>query len=130
MPKTDNLSHVTTNDISVSREQKSSEEGFFRLGRIYQFSVRPLSAEEFEVNWSEKHDQHFVVFLSDRHHKALTGLAVEKKILVEFSINFLFQRLSPEAIRHVFDVSMIGKHFPEFSSEVKLFCQNQNQSRV
>ena len=49
-------------------------------------------------------------------------LRIEKKRLVEFSISFLLQRLTADSIRHVFDVSLIRKHFPEFESEVKVYC--------
>ena len=72
----------------------------------------------------------FVLFLSDEYYKNLTLLRIEKKKLVKFSISFLLHRLTPDSIRHVFDVSLIHKHFPEFESEVKAYCDHQLDFKV
>ena len=87
--------------------------------------VESLSANEFSVIWERDNDLRFIVFLSDDYYKSLTFLRIEKKELVEFSINFLLHRLASDSIRHVFDVSLIRKHFPEFESEVKVHCERQ-----
>ena len=87
--------------------------------------VESLSANEFSVIWERDNDLRFIVFLSDDYYKSLTFLRIEKKELVEFSINFLLHRLTSDSIRHVFDVSLIRKHFPEFESEVKVHCERQ-----
>ena len=87
--------------------------------------VESLSADEFSVIWERDNDLRFIVFLSDDYYKSLTFLRIEKKELVEFSINFLLHRLASDLIRHVFDVSLIRKHFPEFESEVKVHCERQ-----
>ena len=87
--------------------------------------VESLSADEFSVIWERDNDLRFIVFLSDYYYKSLTLLRIEKKELVKFSINFLLHRLTPDSIRHVFDVSLIRKHFPEFESEVKMYCELQ-----
>ena len=87
--------------------------------------VESLSADEFSVILDRDNDLRFIVFLSDYYYKSLTFLRIEKKELVKFSINFLLHRLTPDSIRHVFDVSLIRKHFPEFESEVKVYCELQ-----
>ena len=87
--------------------------------------VESLSSDEFLVILERGNNLRFVVFLSDDYYKNLTLLRIEKKRLVEFSISFLLQRLTADSIRHVFDVSLIRKHFPEFESEVKVYCERQ-----
>ena len=87
--------------------------------------VESLSPDEFSVFLESGNNLRFVVFLSDDYYKNLTLLKIEKKRLVEFSISFLLERLTANSIRHVFDVSLIRKHFPEFESEVKMYCERQ-----
>ena len=87
--------------------------------------VESLSSDEFSVILESGNNLSFVVFLSDDYYKNLTLLGINKKRLVEFSISFLLQRLTADSIRHVFDVSLIRKHFLEFESEVKVYCERQ-----
>ena len=87
--------------------------------------VESLSSDEFSVILERSNNLRFVVFLSDDYFKNLTLLRIEKKRLVEFSISFLLQRLTADSIRQVFDVSLIRKHFPEFESEVRAYCDRQ-----
>ena len=87
--------------------------------------VESLSSDEFSVILERSNNLRFVVFLSDDYYKNLTLLRIDKKRLVEFSISFLLQRLTADSIRHVFDISLIRKHFPEFESEVKVYCESQ-----
>jgi len=87
--------------------------------------VESLSSDEFSVSLERGNNLSFVVFLSDDYYKNLTLLRIDKKRLVEFSISFLLQRLTADSIRHVFDVSLIRKHFPEFESEAKVYCDSQ-----
>ena len=87
--------------------------------------VESLSSDEFSVILEMGNNLRFVVFLSDDYYKNLTLLRIDKKGLVEFSISFLLQRLTADSIRHVFDVSLISKHFPEYESEVKVHCERQ-----
>ena len=92
--------------------------------------VESLSSDEFSVILERSNNLRFVVFLSDDYYKNLTLLRIEKKKLVKFSISFLLHRLTPDSIRHVFDVSLIHKHFPEFESEVKAYCDHQLDFKV
>ena len=87
--------------------------------------IESLSSDEFSVILERSNNLRFVVFLSDDYYKNLTLLRIEKKRLVEFSISFLLQRLTADSIRQVFDVSLIRKHFPEFESEVRAYCDRQ-----
>ena len=87
--------------------------------------VESLSSDEFSVILEGGNNLRFVVFLSDDYYKNLTLLRMDKKGLVEFSISFLLERLTADSIRHVFDVSLIRKHFPEFESEAKVYCDSQ-----
>ena len=92
--------------------------------------VESLSSDEFSVILERGNNLSFVVFLSDDYYKNLTLLRIDKKRLVEFSISFLLQRLTADSIRHVFDISLIRKHFPEFESEVKVYCETQLDFKV
>ena len=92
--------------------------------------VESLSSDEFLVILERGNNLSFVVFLSDDYYKNLTVLRIEKKRLVEFSINFLLQRLTADSIRQVFDVSLIRKHFPEFEPEVKVYCKSQQNFKA
>ena len=85
--------------------------------------VESLSSDEFSVILERSNNLRFVVFLSDDYYKNLTLLRIEKKRIVEFSISFLLQRLTANSIRRVFDLSLIRKHFPEFESEVRVYCE-------
>ena len=96
----------------------------------HRVGVCPLSAEEYEVTVSTEPEQRFVVLLSDEYYKRVTSLNIGKKQFIEFSIAFVLTRLTPNAIRHVFNVSLIPKHFPEFESEVKFYCENKKKFRV
>ena len=97
-----------------------------REGQIEQpIRVECLSPDEFSVILERSNNLRFVVFLNDDYYKNFTFLRIEKKRLVEFSISFLLQRLTADSIRHVFDLSLIRKHFPEFESEVKVYCERQ-----
>ena len=87
--------------------------------------IESLSSDEFSVILERSNNLRFVVFLSDDYYKNLTLLRIDKKGLIEFSISFLLQRLTADSIRHVFDVSLIRKHFPEFESEAKVYCERQ-----
>ncbi|RZP22463.1 MAG: hypothetical protein EVA26_03075 [Burkholderiaceae bacterium] len=87
--------------------------------------VESLSSDEFSVILERSNNLRFVVFLSDDYYKNLTLLRIDKKGLIEFSISFLLQRLTADAIRRVFDISLIRKYFPEFESEVKVYCKSQ-----
>ena len=99
-----------------------------QLGQVIR--VESLSSDEFSVILERSNNLRFVLFLSDDYYKNLTLLRIEKKRLVEFSISFLLQRLTADSIRHVFDVSLIPKHFPEFESEVKAYCDRQFDFKV
>ena len=92
--------------------------------------VESLSSDEFSVILEGGNNLRFVVFLSDDYYKNLTLLRIDKKRLVEFSISFLLQRLTAHSIRHVFDISLIREHFPEFESEVKVYCERQLDFKV
>ena len=92
--------------------------------------VESLSSDEFSVILERSNNLRFVLFLSDEYYKNLTLLRIEKKKLVKFSISFLLHRLTPDSIRHVFDVSLIHKHFPEFESEVKAYCDHHLDFKV
>ena len=99
-----------------------------QLGQVIR--VESLSSDEFSVILERSNNLRFVLFLSDDYYKNLTLLRIEKKKLVKLSISFLLHRLTPDSIRHVFDVSLISKHFPEFESEVKAYCDCQFDFKV
>ena len=124
MTKSSDGCHQSTGaKFSPTYEHSSETFAKDKLGQAVR--VESLSSDEFSVILEGCSNFRFIVFLSDNYHKNLTLLKIEKKRLVEFSISFLLQRLTADSIRHVFDISMIRKHFPEFESEVKAYCERQ-----
>ena len=87
--------------------------------------IEGLSSEEFDVTFSTDRKYQFIVFVSGSYYGNLTSMEVEKTKLIEFAMKFLLQRLTPDSIRHVFDVSLISKQFPEFDSEFKHYIGNE-----
>ena len=124
MTKSSDGIHQSTKASFLPKFEHSRETGLdIQSGKPIR--VESLSSDEFSVILERGDNLRFVVFLSDGYYKKLTLLRIEKKSLVEFSISFLLQRLTPDSIRHVFDMSLIRKHFPEFESEVKAYCDRQ-----
>ena len=114
-----------SNQVSFSPKFEHSKESISERQVEQPIRVESLSPDEFSVILERGSNLRFVVLLKDDYYKNLTLLRIEKKRLVEFSISFLLQRLTADSIRHVFDVSLICKHFPEFESEVKVYCERQ-----
>ena len=112
---------VSTNNCSKTNHA-GQKRNFDQLETVP--NVDCLSSEEFEVTFLDNSNQRFVIFLSDSYHKRLTSLKIDKKQLVEFSVIFLLQRLRLESIRHAFDIALICKHFPEYESDVKSYCDS------
>ena len=123
MTKSSDGIHQSTKARFSPNFKQSKEKEIVRENQLGQpIRVESLSSDEFSVVMERSNNPRFVVFLSDDYYKNLTLLRIEKKRLVEFSISFLLQRLTADSIRHVFDVSLIRKHFPEFESEVRAHC--------
>ena len=124
MTKSSDGIHQSTKASFLPKFEHSRETGLdIQSGKPIR--VESLSSDEFLVILERGNNLRFVVFLSDDYYKNLTLLRINKKELVEFSISFLLQRLTADSIRHVFDVSLICKHFAEFESEVKVYCESQ-----
>ena len=124
MTKSSDGIHQST-EVRFSPKFEHSKETVLENQLEQPIRVESLSSEEFLVILERGNNLRFVVFLSDDYYKNLTLLRIDKKGLVEFSISFLLQRLTADSIRHVFDISLIRKHFPEFESEVKVYCERQ-----
>ena len=124
MTKSSDGIHQSTK-VSFSPKFEYSKETVRKNQLEQPIRVESLSSDEFSVILERSNNLCFVVFLSDDYYKELTLLRIDKKGLVEFSISFLLQRLTADSIRHVFDVSLICKHFAEFESEVKVYCESQ-----
>ena len=119
----DGIHHSTK--VRFSPKSEHSKETVRKNQLKQPIRVESLSSDEFSVILERSNNLRFVVFLSDDYYKELTLLRINKKGLVEFSISFLLQRLTADSIRHVFDISLIRTHFPEFESEVKVYCERQ-----
>ena len=124
MTKSSDGIHQSTK-VRFSPEFEHSKETVRENQSEQSIRVESLSSDEFSVILEGGNNLRFVVFLSDDYYKNLTLLRMDKKGLVEFSISFLLERLTADSIRHVFDVSLIRKHFPEFESEAKVYCDSQ-----
>ena len=59
------------------------------------------------------------VTVSTNDYKKFSGSKVESEELVRRSFEFLLEREPKESILTRFDLSVIGRYFPEFEAEIK-----------
>jgi hypothetical protein len=59
------------------------------------------------------------VTLDPKHHARITGGAVGPEELIRKSFEFLLEREPKESILSRFDLSVIGRYFPEYEREIK-----------
>jgi hypothetical protein len=83
--------------------------------------VEKIDKSKFHVRVTESgsestHD----VTVSPRDYTRLTNGKVEPEELVRRSFEFLLEREPKESILTRFDLSVIGRYFPEYEREIKL----------
>ncbi len=87
-----------------------------------EIDVRTTSEGEgwaFQVTVSEGGSQtvHRVTLATDAHER-LTGGACDPDELVRRSFEFLLEREPKESILREFDITVIGRYFPEYEGEI------------
>jgi hypothetical protein len=82
--------------------------------------VEKLDASHFRVRVIEAGSEstHHVT-LDPKDYARLAGGAVEPEELIRKSFQFLLEREPKESILSRFDLSVIGRYFPEYEREIK-----------
>ena len=82
--------------------------------------VEKLDASHFRVRVIEAGSEstHHVT-LDPKDYARLAGGAVEPEELIRKSFQFLLEREPKESILSRFDLSIIGRYFPEYEREIK-----------
>ena len=74
---------------------------------------------EFQVTVRERgRETHHRVTLRKADYERLTGGVASPEALVTESFRFLLERESKESILDSFDLTMIGRYFPEYEREI------------
>ena len=82
--------------------------------------VEKLDASHFRVRVIEPGSEStHQVTLDPKDFARLAGGAVEPEELIRKSFQFLLERESKESILSRFDLSVIGRYFPEYEREIK-----------
>jgi hypothetical protein len=82
--------------------------------------VEKTSKSEFRVRVSEgRSESVYDVSIGQSDFDRLSGGKVEPEELVKRSFEFLLEREPKESILKRFDLSVIGRYFPEYEREIK-----------
>ena len=82
--------------------------------------VEKVDATHFRVHIREgKSESEHEVTLHPTDRARLAGTAVEPEELIRKSFEFLLDRESKESILSRFDLTVIGRYFPEYEREIK-----------
>jgi hypothetical protein len=82
--------------------------------------VEAVGDGEFRVRVTErKSETSHRVTLKPEDYQRLTGGKVNESELVKWSFEFFLQNEPKESILGRFDLSVVGRYFPEFEKEIK-----------
>lgn len=81
--------------------------------------VRRLEAGRWEVKVGGSQPTTHEVGLSDSYYEELAGEGETPEGLIERSFRFLLEREPNTSILPSFDLSVIGRYFPEYEDEMK-----------
>ena len=96
---------------------EAKTEGAFMAARI---EIEKFDASHFRVRViDEKSETFHQVTLSAKDRERLAGGAAEAEELIRESFRFLLEREPKESILARFDLSVIGRYFPEYEQEIK-----------
>jgi len=84
--------------------------------------VNRLDDTSFEVRVSNGTETRHRVTLSNDDHDRLTGGKVPAETLIEKSFEFLLEREPNTAILPEFDLTVIGRYFPDYETEIRRAC--------
>jgi hypothetical protein len=81
--------------------------------------VRNIGDNTFEVTVEGRTTTKHKVTVDPAYGRKLTGGRVSPEVLIEKSFAFLLEREPNTSILRVFDLSVIGKYFPEYELEIR-----------
>jgi hypothetical protein len=81
-------------------------------------SVKQLKDEKYEVTVSNGTTTTHAITLSDTYYKKLSGSKVPPELLIEKSFEFLLEREPNTSILRNFELSVIGRYFPEYERTI------------
>jgi len=82
--------------------------------------VEPIDTGRFQVIVVEGAGQTtHLVTLKPEYYEKLTGKQVSEEELIEQSFRYLLEREPKESILREFDLSVIGRYFPNYESEIR-----------
>lgn len=82
-------------------------------------TVNKISDTTFEVTVEERSTTVHKVTVPTHYYEKLTGKKVNSEILVEKSFEFLLDREPNTSILRSFELSVIGRYFPEYEGVIK-----------
>lgn len=82
--------------------------------------VEKISDTQFEVSVNNRGTTTHMVSLTSDYYKKLTGGKVSQEILIIKSFEFLLEREPNTSILRSFELSVIGRYFPEYEREIRL----------
>ena len=85
-------------------------------------TVDKLDSETFEVTVNGPPETVHRVTLPERVRQDLTGGALSSEQLLEASFRFLLERESSTSILPSFELTEIGRYFPEWEAHVRAMC--------
>lgn len=85
-------------------------------------TVRELDPEMFEVTVAGPPETVHRVTLPESVREDLTGGALSAEQLLEASFRFLLERESSTSILPVFELTEIGRYFPEWEAHIRSLC--------
>ena len=84
--------------------------------------ITELSKDKFEITVKADQLTKHIVNVTDQMLLNLTNNKTSKEELLNFSFNFLLERETNTSILSSFDLTVISKHFPEYSKKVSYKC--------
>ena len=82
-------------------------------------TINVIDWETFDVSVQDKVVTNHRVVVPSEYYKKLTGEKVSPEELVRRSFEFLLERESNSMILPSFELSLIGKYFPEYEESIK-----------
>jgi len=82
-------------------------------------TVNPIDSTTFEVIVEENTTTTHKVTVTPSYYEKLTNKRVTPEVLVEQSFRFLLERESNTSILRSFELSVIGRYFPEYEKTIR-----------
>ena len=88
-------------------------------------TVEKIAEHTFEVVVEGATTTTHTVTLSPQYHEQLTGHRASAQELIQKSFEFLLERESNTSILRRFDLSVIGRYFPEYETTIRRVVSSQ-----